>query len=236
MTEIHAGLITVIIVAAGRGERFGGERPKQFTLLGGRPLLMLAVERVRHALPAGTQIVIALHAEYFDYWHELLAQYPDFDASGIRLVTGGATRWHSVKNALGAAGPYTQMVMVHDAARPLVSPAVMQRMIEAIDSGAKGVVPAVDVTDSLRRSIGEGSSEAVDRSEFLAVQTPQAFPCAVINQAYAQEYSPLFTDDASVVEAIYPGSIVVVEGCHDTIKLTRPADLATLEYILDHEC
>ncbi|MDE5801263.1 MAG: 2-C-methyl-D-erythritol 4-phosphate cytidylyltransferase [Paramuribaculum sp.] len=223
----------VIIVAAGEGRRFGGDRPKQFVDIDGRPMLMLAVERIRQAMP-GAKIIIALHGAYFDLWHELAAAHPDFDSSGITLTKGGATRWESVHNALTIIPDDAAIVMVHDAARPLVDAAVTDRLLEAVGRGARGVVPVVPVSDSLRIA-GDGGSRAIDRSAFRAVQTPQAFPRTIIEQAYRQPYRDTFTDDASVVEALYPESIAMVEGSVNTIKLTHPADLAAIRYILANE-
>lgn len=223
----------VIIVAAGEGRRFGGDVPKQFVDLCGRPLLMVAVERVRKALP-GAKIIIALHGSYFGLWNQLAAAHPDFDATGITLTEGGATRWESVANSLSAVGDDITTVMVHDAARPLLSGEVTARLLEAIGHGARGVVPVVQVSDSLRMA-ADGGSHSIDRSTVRAVQTPQAFPRSIIEEAYRQPFRDTFTDDASVVEALYPGSIEMVDGSVDTLKLTHPADLATIRYIIANE-
>lgn len=230
---VEATHTAVIIVAAGVGHRFGSDIPKQFVSVGGRPLLLLSIERMRAALP-GAIIIVALHPDYFDLWHSITNRHSDFDSTGIILTQGGSTRWHSVALALAALPAHITTVMVHDAARPLVSPLVVGRLMQSLTSGAKGVVPAVAVSDSLR-AIEPGCTRALDRSAIRAVQTPQAFPRAILTEAYALPYTPAFTDDASVVEALHPGSIEIVEGCVDTLKITHPADIATLQYILAHE-
>lgn len=196
-------------------------------------MLMLAVERIRKALP-GAHIIIALHGAYFSLWNELVAAHPDFDPAGITLTAGGSTRWESVANSLAAVAESISTVMVHDAARPLVRPEVAARLLEAVRRGALGAVPVVAVSDSLRIATDDGS-RALDRAAIRAVQTPQAFPRQVLVQAYRRPFSSTFTDDASVVEALYPGSIEMVEGSADTLKLTHPADLATIRYILSNE-
>lgn len=225
----------VIIVAAGRGSRFGGDRPKQFADVGGRPLLLLTVSRLRAAMP-GASMVIALPAEHLDFWENLKSQYPHLDFSGISTVAGGATRWESVKHALSAVGADVRVVMVHDAARPLVDKDVADRLLRALRSGARGVVPVVAVCDSLRQLCPDRqSTHSVDRSQFVAVQTPQAFHRDVLAEAYLQPYSPEFTDDASVVEALWPESIATVEGSRNTLKVTHPADIALIRHILDNE-
>lgn len=229
MTDCH---IRFIIVAAGSGSRFGHDLPKQFHLLGGRPVLMTTIERVREAAPHSS-IMLVLSREHEDLWQSLCREH-SFDSPVI--VYGGATRWESVRNALQAITDCTdnEIVMVHDGARPLLHASVVRALERKIQSGADGAIPAVPVTDSLRVITPEGGSESVFRSDFRAVQTPQAFPLRLLRQAYDCPYSPLMTDDASVVEAAGLRDIRLVEGSPDTLKITRPADLAAAEYILSH--
>ena len=229
MTDCH---IRFIIVAAGSGSRFGHDLPKQFHLLGRRPVLMTTIERVREAAPHSS-IMLVLSREHEDLWQSLCREH-SFDSPVI--VYGGATRWESVRNALQAITHCTdnEIVMVHDGARPLLHASVVRALERKIQSGADGAIPAVPVTDSLRVITPEGGSESVFRSDFRAVQTPQAFPLRLLRQAYDSPYSPLMTDDASVVEAAGLRDIQLVEGSPDTLKITRPADLAAAEYILSH--
>lgn len=229
MTGSH---IRFIIVAAGSGSRFGHDLPKQFHLLGGRPVLMTTIDRVRRAVPYSS-ILLVLSREHEELWRTLCCEH-SFESPEI--VYGGATRWESVRNALQAItdGADHDIVMVHDGARPLLHGSVVRALEWEIKSGADGAIPAIAVTDSLRVLTPEGGSESVARADYRAVQTPQAFPLSLLRQAYDRPYSPLMTDDASVAEAAGFRHIRLVEGSPDTLKITRPADLAAAEYILSH--
>lgn len=224
--------ILFIIVAAGSGSRFGHDLPKQFHLLGGRPVLMTTIDRVREALPY-SDILLVLSREHEHLWQSLCEQY-SFESPAV--VYGGDTRWQSVSNALQVITDFDDddIVMIHDGARPLLHESVVTDLRLEIQSGADGAIPAVPVTDSLRVITPEGGSESVFRSDFRAVQTPQAFPLRLLMHAYSLPYSPLMTDDASVMEAAGFGDIRLVEGSPDTLKITRPSDLAAAEYILSH--
>lgn len=214
--------ITTVIVAAGSGSRFGGDMPKQFRALAGRPLLMHTVDAFRAALP-DSDIVLVLSADATDLWYSLCR------AAGFvspRVVTGGDSRWRSVKNALESIES-TDIVLVHDGARPLVDAATIHAVIKGVrESGT--AVPVVPVTDSLRRA---DTDQAVDRSPFRAVQTPQGFDYALLNEAYSRPYRPEFTDDASVVESI-GHRIAMTEGSPCNIKVTYPMDIAVAEAIM----
>lgn len=216
----------IIIVAAGSGSRYGADRPKQFCELLGRPVLMHTIEAMHRALPSA-QITLVLALAMFDYWHELCHRH-GFDSPDI--IAGGATRWHSVRNALSAL-PDDAIVMVHDGARPVVDAAMVARLSEAARiHGA--AIPAVKVTDSLRVVDKQGNSHAVDRSAYRAVQTPQAFSAKLLKEAYQQPYSDRFTDDASVVEAL--GFIpALVDGDPHNIKITNPGDIALATVMLN---
>ena len=162
----------VIIVAAGSGSRFGSTLPKQFCELMGRPVLMHTVERLRSALP-GAAMTLVLSRQMEDYWCELCRRH-SFESP--RIVHGGATRSESVRNAVGAISDAPEVVLVHDGARPLVDAACVHAVMEAMaDCDIDGAIPVVDVSDSLRRIHTDGgASDAVDRTMFRAVQTPQA--------------------------------------------------------------
>lgn len=229
MTDRH---IRFIIVAAGSGSRFGHDLPKQFHLLGGRPVLMTTIDRVREAAPHSS-IMLVLSREHEELWHSLCSEH-SFDSPEI--IYGGATRWESVRNALQVITDFDDddIVMIHDGARPLLHESVVTDLRLEIQSGADGAIPAVPVTDSLRVITPEGGSESVFRADYRAVQTPQAFPLRLLMHAYNLPYSPLMTDDASVMEAAGFGDIRLVEGSPDTLKITRPSDLAAAEYILSH--
>lgn len=213
-----------IIVAGGKGLRMGGDVPKQFLPIGGKPVLMHTIEAFREALD-DVQIVLVLPAEQHDYWLKLCKDY-NFRSPEL-IATGGETRFHSVKNGLALLPEDDEAVVgVHDGVRPFVSRDTIQRCFGTAAEG-KAVVPVVPVVETLRQILPDGSSITRPRNEFRLVQTPQTFPLALLKQAYEQPYSEVFTDDASVVEAMGKG-ITMVEGNRENIKLTTPADLKFL--------
>ena len=217
-----------IIVAAGTGSRFGGDLPKQYCLLRGRPLLMTTIERLRRATPEA-HILLVVSAGMHAFWQELCAQY-GFESPAV--VHGGATRFESVSRGIAAVPEDAEVISVHDGARPLIDADTVARTLSALEeSGADGVIPAVAVSDSLRRQGADGSSAIVDRTGIVAVQTPQIFRAASLRRAYALPFSPQFTDDASVMEAA-GGRIALAEGNTYNIKVTRPADLRLAETLL----
>lgn len=216
-----------IIVAAGSGSRYGADCPKQFCLLGGRPLLMTTIERMRRA---GGDVLIVLSADWMDEWRRMCA---DCSFDSPPTVAGGETRWHSVSAALDAVGDDVDIITVHDGARPAVDSSLVTRVVNAVACGADGAVPVVEVTDSLRRVDADGTSKAVDRSRFRAVQTPQAFRTDVLRDAYSRPFRPEFTDDASVVEAAGYGPLKLVEGSAANIKVTNPGDIALVENLIE---
>lgn len=219
----------VIIVAGGKGLRMGGEIPKQFLPIGGKPVLMRTVEAF-YQTDAETGIVLVLPKEQQDYWKELCRQY-DFRIPYI-LADGGRTRFHSVQNGLQAVPEEGSdvLIAVHDGVRPFVSSQVIQACFdEAARQGS--VVPVLDMVDSVRQLSADGSSMAVDRSRLKLVQTPQTFRADVLKRAYSQDFTELFTDDASVVEASGV-SVALVPGNRENIKITTPFDLKIAEALL----
>lgn len=197
----------------------GADLPKQFIEIGGIPVLMRTMMRF-HECDASIGLVLALSGDYLDYWKELCQKH-DFRLPHT-VVTGGRTRFHSVLSGLDAIPANSGLVAVHDAARPFVTEDVISRCYqEASLSGA--AVPVVPLQDSVRRIDG-GNSQAVDRSAYRLVQTPQVFDLELLRRAYAQPYDDLFTDDASVVERL-GHSVSLVEGDQRNIKLTTPYDL-----------
>lgn len=220
---------SVIIVAAGSGSRFGSALPKQFCLLDGRPVVMHSIERFRRFMP-GVKIILVVSADRMGYWHGLCKKYC---FNSPKTVAGGGTRWESVKNALEILDEGTTTVMVHDAARPLISSEVICRLNEALDGGAEGALPVLPLTDSIRELTPDGASRAVDRGRYVAVQTPQAFPKDLLVKAYGFPYCGTMTDDASVMEAAGHFDIRLVKGDEATLKITRPIDLALTEIYLN---
>lgn len=217
-----------IIVAGGKGLRMGGDVPKQFLPVGGKPVLMRTIEVFRQAL-AEVRIVLVLPASQHAFWQELCRQY-GFDLPCL-LAKGGETRFHSVSNGLALIPDETDAVVgVHDGVRPFVSPDTIRRCYAAA-AGGKAVVPVVPVVETLRQLLPEGGSMTRPRSEYRLVQTPQTFPVMLLKAAYRQEYSDAFTDDASVVEAL-GHAITMTEGNRENIKLTTPADLCFAKGLL----
>lgn len=219
----------VIIVAGGKGLRMGGEVPKQFLPIGGKPVLMRTVEAF-YQTDAETGIVLVLPQEQQSYWKNLCCQY-DFRIPYI-LADGGCTRFHSVRNGLQAIPDEDSdtLIAVHDGVRPFVSPRVIQECFEAATRWG-AVVPVLDMVDSVRQLSEDGGSMAVDRSCLKLVQTPQTFRADILKNAYRQEFTERFTDDASVVEASGV-SVALVSGNRENIKITTPFDLKIAEALL----
>lgn len=224
--------IHIIIVAAGSGSRFGATLPKQFCDLGGKPVLMRTIDACRGVLPGAT-VTVAISDEMLEYW-QMLCETLQFDSPDTSR--GGATRFESVAKALASVDPSCDIVMVHDGARPFPAKEIFDSLVSALDArGCHGAIPAVPLTDSIRRLNPDGTSEAVDRSAFRAVQTPQAFPRKVIADAYAKalKRGGEYTDDASVVESAGYSNIALVEGSPRNIKITNPGDLALALHYID---
>lgn len=214
--------IYIIVVAGGRGQRFGKDLPKQFCELDGRPVLMHAIDNLRAAFP-GAGIGLAINTAFIDLWQELCQKH---NFSTPKITPGGLTRAHSVRNALGVIPEGTRIIGVHDGARPLVDPTMVQKVAQAVVDGADGALPALPPTDSLRRLSPDGKSVAVDRALFRTVQTPQFFKADLLMEAYGEPLPPTATDDASVVESHNPKAIItLVEGDTRNIKITHPGDL-----------
>jgi len=220
-----------IIVAGGSGTRFGAQLPKQFLDLGGKPILMRTIEAFSQALTGiDHEIIVTLPADQIDLWHDLCKRHGF--AVDHRIVQGGETRWHSVKNALEAIiNPGgVDVIAVHDGVRPLASIDLINRTLDTARSKGSAI-PAVSLNDSVRQMDGEGFSHALDRSSLRAVQTPQSFDARLLLEAYNQPYESTFTDDASVVERM-DHSVTLVEGDPVNLKITRPMDLVLAEYLL----
>lgn len=214
-----------LIVAGGKGLRMGGELPKQFLPIGGKPVLMRTLEAF-YAYDAAMQLIVVLPHSQQAYWQQLCCEHGF--AVPHRVVDGGETRFHSVKNGL-ACVEAPALVGVHDGVRPFVSPEVIDRCY-ALAATRRAVVPVTDVVETLRRLSGE-DSETVARSDYKLVQTPQVFDAALLLEAYEQPFSPFFTDDASVVEAL-GARVWLTEGNRENIKLTTPFDLKIAEALL----
>jgi 2-C-methyl-D-erythritol 4-phosphate cytidylyltransferase len=210
-----------LIVAAGRGERLGADRPKALVELAGRPLVQWSIEALR-AVAAIERIVLALP--------------PGVQAlAGTCGVEGGATRSDSVRRALAAAGP-GDPVLVHDAARPLLSAALVEAVIAALehDGSVEGAIAATPLTDTVKRAgVDAVVSETLERSSLWAVQTPQVFRRAALERALEvpEEVLARATDDAWLVERA-GGKVIVVASSRENLKVTTPLDLRLAELLL----
>lgn len=210
-----------IIVAGGKGLRMGGEVPKQFLPINGKPILMHTIEAFRKALD-GIEIILVLPADQHEYWQKLCQDY-NFCSPEL-IAKGGETRFHSVKNGLAHLPDDEDAVVgIHDGVRPFVSKETIQRCYAAA-AGGRAVVPVVPVVETIRQILPDGKSITRPRDEYRLVQTPQTFPLVMLKKAYEQPYSETFTDDASVVEAMGE-EILMVEGNRENIKITTPSDL-----------
>jgi len=219
-----------IIVAGGKGERMGGETPKQFLELNGQPILMHTIKKFKQTLPE-IKIILALPGNQFDYWEELCYKY-EFVTTPHQIVKGGETRFHSVQNALALVREKS-IVAIHDGVRPLVNTQTIQTCFtEAEKLG--NAIPVIDVVDSLRFvSKANKTNKAIPRSCYKSVQTPQCFQSDIILKAYKQDYNSAFTDDASVVEQMGE-EIHLVEGNRENIKITSIEDLKIATALLEN--
>lgn len=221
-----------IIVAGGSGTRFGAQLPKQFLELAGKPILMYSIEAFGKNRDGSFDVIVTLPEGQMALWQQLCEKYA-FDVPH-RVVAGGETRWHSVKNALDSivdiAG--VDVIAVHDGVRPLATAELIGRTIEAARRDG-AAIPVVMLNDSVRQVAGD-ASHALDRSTLRAVQTPQAFDARLLMDAYSLPYQPSFTDDASVVEQ-FGHPVTLVEGDPNNLKITRPMDLAVAEYLLNQD-
>lgn len=215
----------VLIVAGGKGLRMGGEQPKQFLPLKGRPVLMHTLEQFYRS-DVAMEIILVLPHEQQNYWKQLCEEH-HFTIKH-RVADGGESRFHSVKNGLSLIET-PSIVGVHDGVRPFVSVDVINRCYE-LALTKEAVVPVVDVVDTVRH-ITKNGSETVDRSAYKLVQTPQVFNADLLLKGYEQAYSSAFTDDASVVEAMGV-KVTLTPGNRENIKLTTPFDLKVAEALL----
>jgi len=220
-----------LIVAAGRAERFGGELPKQYVPLLGKPVLARSIDALSVA-PGLRGITVVVAAD--DVWFEELVRPHYVD---IQVVTGGATRAESVLNGLDAcrqADPESSWVMVHDAARPCLDPQLVRALIEAATDHEDGALLAMPVSDSLKRADESGLVRSdVDRDDVWAAQTPQLFPVDRLAVAlrHMMNSERLPTDEASAMQLTGARPRLVVGSSHN-IKITWPSDVALAEAIL----
>lgn len=218
----------IIIVAGGKGLRMGGDIPKQFRIVGGKPILMHTIERF-HQYDAEMGIIVVLPHSQQAYWRQLCDEY-NFHVVHT-VVNGGASRFESAKNGLSVIPEeICGTVGIHDGVRPFVSTEVINRCyLTAQKCGA--AIPVLPVTDTLRHISVDGSGKNVLRSDYRIVQTPQVFDIALLKKAFAQPEQEAFTDDASVVEAMGQ-TVEMVEGNRENIKITTPFDIKLAELLI----
>lgn len=203
----------------------GAQLPKQFLILSEEPILARTINTIHEALPAA-EIVVVMAEQYVELWRNLSAR---FEVARHKVTVGGKERFHSVKNGISALSEDVCTIAVHDAVRPLVTKKMIIRlMLEAEKHSA--VIPVVAPVDSYRIIQGN-SSRIINRAELLMVQTPQVFSAEALRKAYEQEFSELFTDDASVMEAA-GHTIHLCEGEQQNIKITRPEDIIIANAII----
>lgn len=234
MVSLDLSKTYVIITAGGVGKRMGGKTAKQFIELEGKPVLLRTIEMFRGLSP-DINIILTLPQEYKEYWRNYCFE------NGLwfrhTIVSGGITRFHSVKNALEHV-PEGAVVAVHDGVRPFVPHEMLVSLLgyNFAKEGVAGVIPVMPSIESMRiRTYGEdgmpNGSRTVNRDEYMFVQTPQVFDSTILKDCYKKPYSPTFTDDASVVES-NGYKVATSPGSRFNIKLTTPEDLVMARIFL----
>ena len=217
--------VGVIIVAGGSGKRMGGSLPKQFSIIGGKPILAHTINAFRKALPA-SRILVVLPSDYIEFWKNLSSR---FEVAKHTVVEGGKERFYSVKNGIEALSDAVDLIAVQDGVRPFASKEMILRTVAcAAEHGS--AIPVVKAVDSYRAVEGD-VSHIIDRTPLRIVQTPQIFAAPVLRAAYDTAFRNEFTDDASVVE--YSGEeISLCEGDYLNIKITTPNDISLANAII----
>lgn len=234
MASFDPAKVYVIITAGGVGKRMGGKTAKQFIELEGKPVLLRTIEMFR-ALSPDINLILTLPQEYKEYWRNYCFE------NGLwfrhTIVSGGITRFHSVKNALEHV-PQGAVVAVHDGVRPFVPQQMLVSLLgyNFAKEGVAGVIPVMPSIESMRiRTYGAdgmpNGSKTVNRDEYMFVQTPQVFDSTILKECYKKPYSPTFTDDASVVESS-GYKVAITAGSRFNIKLTTPEDLVMARIFL----
>ena len=228
--------VTMIVLAAGRGQRFGGQLPKQYLPLKQRPILWHTLSRL-HDHPNIKKIIPVIAPDGEELWQKIMTPQLDKLPKVSHPVTGGKERQHSVyKGLLSLTLKDHAWVAIHDGARPLVDHGLLQRLFQARQQ-SDAIIPAIPASDTIKRINAQGEIvETLPREQICLVQTPQLFRFGTIVQAHqqAQQHGFLGTDDASLVEQL-PQKVIVVPGDTNNIKITRPQDLELAEQWLQKE-
>lgn len=201
----------------------GSEIPKQFLLLNGKAIILNTIDKFKQALPQARLVLVLPKAEV-QRWNALAKDTPYAE---IEIAIGGQNRFDSVKAGLELIDE--GLVAVHDAVRPLVSKKTIQNAFKTA-AEKNSAIPVSPLKDSIRKVEGE-NSKSLNRSEYVLVQTPQCFKFSLLKEAYNQEFSDSFTDDASVFEAA-GNAVAIFEGNTSNIKITSPEDLKVAEVLL----
>ena len=229
--------VSVILPAAGLGTRMGREKSgtsrKQFMLLEGAPILIHTIRKFLYCAPV-SEIVVALRAEDMDWARGLIHQ--EHPSKPVRVVEGGETRQQSVENALEALSPDTGLVAVHDAVRPFIDPALVEKVIaEAAETGAAivGIVPV----DTVKKVHKNKIRTTLPREHLVLAQTPQVFRFDLLKSAFEAARRDAFTgtDESSLVERLEQVEVSVVQGSDRNIKITRPSDMELARLFLAEE-
>lgn len=227
----------VVLVAAGRGLRFGSAEPKAFVELHGRALVEFGIS-VATSLPRAGHLVVVVPETHAGRALELIEQVlPERSPWEVSVVPGGRERHESVRFGIEALPESVETVLVHDAARPFAGAELFERVVSEVERTGDAVIPALPVVDTLK-SVGEDGivRETIDRASLVAAQTPQGFPREMLAAAHAtaqlqDAHGPAPTDDAEIVQRA-GARVRVIPGEQRAHKLTVPADLAILEHIL----
>jgi 2-C-methyl-D-erythritol 4-phosphate cytidylyltransferase len=216
-----------IVVAGGSGLRMGAALPKQYLPLAGKPILMHTLGHF-YQHPEDIEIVLVIPQKDFGFWRKLCQEH-DFHVPH-KLVSGGASRFQSVKNGLDAINEEDGLVAIHDGVRPFVTAELISRgYLQAYEIGS--AVAVVPLKDSLRKLERKGVSSYQNRDDYRLVQTPQTFQLRRIKKAFEVEEQSQFTDDATVYE--YQGwEVSLIEGELSNVKITTPEDMAYGEWLL----
>ena len=215
-----------LIVAGGFGSRMKSEIPKQFMLLSGRPVLMHSISAFI-SFDKNISILLALPQNQIETWNKLCKEF-SFNIEH-QVVAGGETRFNSVKNGLALITDDNALVAIHDGVRPLVSQSTISACFETAEKNGNAI-PGIPLNDSLRQ-LKDNTTLAVNRDNYRLIQTPQCFFLKQLKDAYQQNYSEKFTDDASVIEMM-GGEIHLVEGNRENIKITTGDDLIIAEALM----
>ena len=217
--------VWAVLAAAGRGERLDTDRPKAFAALGGRPLLAESLERLEASGWVESIVVVAPPD-----WEEPVILLAEELGCGkvVASVAGGETRGESVRIGVREVADDAAVILVHDAARPLLPDEVVERLLVALNEGWDGAVPGLPVVDTVKRVQDGAVAETLPRAELVTVQTPQAFVASVLRAALAGKNVEQATDCSALVEA-QGGRIKVVEGDPRLLKVTTAEDLALVE-------